>query len=317
MVTIVTHADGDGICGAALARMALTRQGHGGDVFFSNPTGFAHDLQQFDDDLVIIDIAIDRKHHGLICSELTRLAHEHQILYIDHHYLYQALPPVVRAVHDTGVSATELVFREYRPDLPEWATYVALLGAISDYLDDTPLMHQLLLAYERRTLFLDAGILAQGLTYNDFHFKRGLVESLASGKLTCENETLVQRAIEQSIHDKHARAEVLRRYTARTHIAFIVDPPASKSKTAHWVMGHSGCPVGICAVHHRTKTTKMDLTLRGNGQVDLRPLVYEVASGLGGTGGGHPNASGARIPAEAFERFLEEVERRIGEALAA
>jgi len=34
---------------------------------------------------------------------------------------------------------------------------------------------------------------------------------------------------------------------------------------------------------------------------------------LGGSGGGHPNAAGARIPKENFRKFLEELNRNLTE----
>ena len=42
------------------------------------------------------------------------------------------------------------------------AMRIACIGAICNSMDNTPLMQELMIQFERRGLFLDAGLLSQG-----------------------------------------------------------------------------------------------------------------------------------------------------------
>ena len=89
---ICTHADADGICAAALVLSAKSISKLNPRLFFSHPTGLSHDLSQFDDDIILLDIAIDIKHWLFTKRELERISAIHKVLYIDHHELSEPLP---------------------------------------------------------------------------------------------------------------------------------------------------------------------------------------------------------------------------------
>ena len=305
MPTILTHSDGDGVCSAALVKM--TKKYRDARVTFTHPMGIAHDLKAVDDDLVVCDIAVDSRAYDTICKELERISESYSVVYIDHHRHPGPLPRKVLNIHDERVSATELVFRHFYHQLPESADRIAMVGAICDYLDDTYLMRELIHHFERRSLFLDAGILAQGMHIygSEYDKMRNLVIQFSQGLHPCQIKDLVAGAINSTKNDKKRRNKIIHNYEHGEKIAWVMNPKASKSKAAHWILGHSGCIVGITIRTHRHRPEILDMTLRGRNLVDLREYVTKIAHNLGGSGGGHPNACGCRIPIEKKDMFLK------------
>jgi len=56
----------------------------------------------------------------------------------------------------------------------------------------------------------------------------------------------------------------------------------------------------------------VDMSLRTSEKdVDLNRMLRQVAPKHGGSGGGHPAASGARIPEEKFSDFIEDLDEAL------
>jgi RecJ-like exonuclease len=68
----------------------------------------------------------------------------------------------------------------------------------------------------------------------------------------------------------------------------------------------------------RTKTKENDLKIsarRGEANKDLNLglVIKEVVKEIGGTGGGHAAAAGAKIPLEQYEKFIAEIAKKVGD----
>ena len=314
---ICTHGDADGICAAALVLSTKSISKLNPRLFFSHPTGLSHDLAQFDDDLIILDIAIDIKHSPFITRELERISQTHKVLYIDHHELIESLPDRVEYYAEENISTTELCYRYFYKEIEESNDIIAAIGAICDYFTDSPMMEELMIQFEKRALYLEAGLLAQGLypISRNYELKRQIVLKFAKGTYPSEIDFLTQNAIEYSISEKYERDRVLKEYKTLNNIAYIENPKSSRSKAAHWVMGHTRLAIGIAITTHFAKKDKVDLVIRGRGLFDLRRVIPNLAIKYGGTGGGHKNACGARIPGENLMAFLQELDDYISNLL--
>lgn len=314
MTIILAHLDGDGICSASLIKMV--KRYRNARVFFSHPAGLAHDVKTLNEDLIICDIAVDPRTSEKLGHRLERIAKHHQVIYLDHHNLPNPLPENVINVHDENVSATEIVFRYFYDDLPKYADYIALMGGISDYLDSTPLMQELLLHYERRSLFFNAGILAQGIkqfgrgpAYHEF---REFVEKFSRGKHPCDLPKLTKAAIEVSRKDKFKRKKILHLYQRGEFIAWIRDPPVgSRSKVAHWIMGDAESVLGMTIRTINTKRNLVDITIRSRTTIDLRKIVPPIVTRFQGSAGGHAHALGVRILDRYLTQFLHDLDMAI------
>lgn len=305
MVAILCHGDGDGITSAALVKM--TKQYRNTRVIFTHPMGIARDLQGLDEELVIVDIAIDERSYKDIYAQLDAISQNFPITYIDHHRAAGPLPAKVNYVYNQETCAAELVYRFFYHQLPKWADRWALIGAICDYMDQTPLMQNLLVRFERRPLYLEAGLVSQGIRADARNYEelRKLVDLFAINTYPCEIPTLVKSAMITTREDKDAKKDVLKNYQKGETIAWVINPQASKTKAAHWVMGDSNSFIGLTVIKRESKPDIVDITIRGRGMVDLRDLIPKIALNLGGSGGGLFNAIGCRIPVEKLGMFLK------------
>ena len=313
MMKIIAHGDADGICSAALVLMVPLFKKLNPEIFFSHPTGLSHDLANVNEDLIILDIAQDRKHWSYAQAELERISKKNNVIFIDHHEIIGEMPKDVEFYNKEGISATELTYKFFRDDMPESADLTACIGAICDYMIDSPLMKDLMIRFEKRALFLDAGLLAQSLypLSRDYQAKREITVNLSNFLAPVEMELITKNAIEYSIIEKHERGKIIKSYDRLKNIAFIRNPKASRSKAAHWIMGDSGLTVGLVITDHFTKKDKVDFVIRGRDLIDLRKVVPSIAEKYGGTAGGHSNACGARIPKIHLDAFLEDFDNAI------
>ncbi|MEM2696052.1 MAG: DHH family phosphoesterase [Thermoproteota archaeon] len=93
-------------------------------------------------------------------------------------------------------------------------------------------------------------------------------------------------------------------------VAYALDVPFSLGKTAIYVRAAAGVSVGVAGERRRGL---VDMSLRTcRADLDLNRILRRIAPRLGGSGGGHPMAAGARVPEEKFELFIEELSKAIG-----
>ena len=313
---IVAHGDSDGVASASLFKAFLEGGGEGVKVVFSHPVGLYQDLKEYvasSDCVVVVDIALDELRVGDVLSLLQELSGRGSVTYVDHHPLPESFRPPegVRWVYDTCCSASELSYR-YLSTLgldPEYSR-VALYGAIGDYLDETPWVKQELYRWDRRSVYLEAGILVQGLegSRRDHDFKRRVAEHLSRNALPSIMGELVERALKQATEDENLRVWVRGSVQRLGRVAYVVNPPGSVGRAATYARVYGGGRVGI-AVEEKRDTYVM--SLRAEPDVDLNKILRELSRSLGISGGGHPQAAGARVRKDLLKTFLEELSKRL------
>lgn len=316
MQWILTHGDTDGICSGAIAFANF--QGHS-RVFFTHPVGLAGDLAQVDGDVVICDIALPSESFKLVLKELRRLKVEgHNVIYIDHHPFPDGFEKefleVCEYVHILGSSASELTFMRFKDNLPYDLNRVAIYGAIGDTLDKTDNIQRFLACWEKGHLYLEGGLLTQAVDGigRDYDIKRDLVKFLAENRIPTSDERLVSRAVSESINDEFNRSRVKDVVKVFGSIAYVKDMKWSLGKSALYAMVATDKDVGVGA---GTRKGTIEMSLRTRSEViDLNKILVKVTSGLGGGGGGHPKAAGARVPEDKFQLFLEMLDASVREA---
>lgn len=316
---VFTHGDGDGVCAGTLALMVHP----GARVYFSHPAGLLHDLRATapDEDVVVCDIAFDRRFLPDVVAYLARVEEAgHAVTYIDHHPLVpEAFPGTL--VHELGRSATELAYRFFQERAQFahqfHAERIAIMGAIADYADTTPTIRTLVQKWEKRAIFLETGLLVQGLYWyrRNYDAKRSLVGRFARGEIPSQVETLVTAAISQTNQEEQEIARIEHEHESLRAIAWTVDPQCSKSKAAHWVLGFADKPVGI-AIQFRKHRALADFTIRGRHLLDLTTFVPDIAEKYDGHGGGHPNACGLRVAAEHWKAVLHDLDAAVARRFA-
>jgi len=311
---IFTHGDGDGICAGALALAAEPDS----RVFFTHPFGLLEDLEQVrpGDEVIICDIALSESHLLGILERFVEIGEKGRFIYIDHHPLPDAVSEADipgKVVHRLGSSASELTYSFFQQDLNPLLSRIAIYGAIADYLDDTPLINDILKRWDKRTIYLETGILVQGIEglKREHDFKRDIVYNLAKNLPPSFHHKLLEHAIETTHREEIILRELKKHIQVYGKIAYVLDIPFSLGKTALYTRALAGASVGIAA---ERRETLIDMSLRtSKEEVDLNRILRVIAPKLGGSGGGHPAAAGARIPQENFLEFIKKMNEALQE----
>ncbi len=314
---LLVHGDSDGVVCGALAYAALG----GGHVYFTHPAGLAEDLRVVrpGDNVFIADVALTGGHLGEVLERLRILASRGHVVYIDHHPLPEGLGPqdVPGAfIHNLDASASELTYKYFRNRLPVEGERLALLGAIGNYLDETPWVKEALKNWDKRAIYFEAGVLAQGLegSRRMHDFKRHVVRHLAEWRLPSMLGELLVKALVESANEEEMRLYVKSHLHRLRHLAYVIDPPGSVPRAATYARASAGTPVGV-AVERRKGLAIMSLRTN-HPRINLHRMLSRLAPMFGGTGGGHPHAAGARIPLAKLDEFLDALDRELGQSIS-
>ena len=173
---VLSHGDLDGITSGAIALLQFP----GSEFYFTRPSQVHQDLSRVAKDrpdiVHVSDIAVNSQKFDDLLRALDRFPKSTTIFWTDHHPMTskqkRLLGSKVDLFHEVGCCAAELVYRKFENELPEHALRLALYGAIGDYCDDTPFAKLHFDDVDKRTLYLEAGILVQALQEIDYRIYR-------------------------------------------------------------------------------------------------------------------------------------------------
>jgi RecJ-like exonuclease len=270
----------------------------------------------------ILDVAINETQKEQIFKRMRELAEKGEVIYIDHHPLppdtLKKDLPVTRLVHSVGTSTSALTFRFLQADLDPDFDRVALWGAIADYTEGAELARNGLSKYDRRTIYMEAGLLSQALgeASGDYHYKREVAQKLSQGLPPSEIPEMVNYAMKATKREWEVWRYVKENVKREDNIAIIRHlPSGSLGKAALYALGVTGADIGICA---RKDDDDVDMSLRRRVgvEVDLNTLLRRITARIGGSGGGHEGAAGASIPAEHFDTFLDTFKKEVSPVMS-
>jgi RecJ-like exonuclease len=310
--TVLAHGDCDGICSASLA-LAAKRDAN---IIFTNPTGLLSELKSIESgNIVIVDIALTPRYKREIASEFKRLGSRSEVVYLDHHPLPPGLSlrrlPIRRVNGRPGACASELTYEYFESELDPEMSRVAIYGAIGDYCDNTPGILKMLRRWDKRELYLEAGILVaaiEGIGKKDFEFKKSLVRYLSENRLPSLDKRLVEIALQESEKDERMRFVVRDSVAVHGKVAYVVNVKWSLGKAATYARAYGNTLVGVAG---EEINGNIDMSIRSIGLKKLHRIVSKVAEEFNGVGGGHANAAGARIPRESFQEFIKRLDEEL------
>src|SRR3989338_3326460 len=129
---ILSHADCDGLCSAALLKSVYPNA----EVFFTKPVSLLFDLNDLSkdyDQIFISDIAINKRDAKYIVNFLSNTNSE--ITWFDHHTVPISIKKEeinAKYVNNLQASASEIVYTHYQNQLPQEKVWLAIYGAIGD-----------------------------------------------------------------------------------------------------------------------------------------------------------------------------------------
>ncbi|MFW9911302.1 MAG: DHHA1 domain-containing protein [Candidatus Thorarchaeota archaeon] len=320
MTTVVlSHGDLDGITSGAIALLAFP----GSDFFFTRPSQLHQDLYRVAKDrpttVSISDIAINNKRFDEILDAIDRFPESTAIHWIDHHPITtkqrRELSKRVDLFHEVGPSAAELVYRDFEESLPEHALRLALYGAIGDYCDDTEFTKQQFDNYDKRTLYLEAGLLVQALQEIDYRKEaKDLVRQLTLGIEPSSMNDIVALALKATRIEHQVFRYVQGNARKLGPIGYVLDMPINgyRGKSAKFAAYVADANVGISA---RSTDDEVDMSLRRRqSSVDLNKALDSILPEMeGAQGGGHPAAAGASMYKNDFPKFLQKLAEYVDE----
>ncbi|RDE13138.1 MAG: hypothetical protein C4K47_06630 [Candidatus Thorarchaeota archaeon] len=314
---VLTHGDIDGITAGAIDMLAFP----GAEFYFSRPSQIHLDLHRIAKDhpetVVVSDIAVNSMRTGEIFDALRHLSERSTVHWIDHHPLdasvKRELSSLTDLYHETGPCAAELAYRKFEARVPEHALNLALYGAIADYCDTTPFVTKHLEDFDKRTLFLEAGLLVAALQEIDYRGQaRELALQLTLGIEPSSMNDIVDLAIKATRIEHEVYRYIRQNAKKLGQVGYVLDMPVSgfRGKAAKFAATATNTCVGISA---RSFGEELDLSLRRRDcDIDLNVTMNKVLAGIDkAQGGGHPSAVGASMNRNDFPLFLERLANQV------
>ncbi|TFG27510.1 hypothetical protein EU527_18475 [Candidatus Thorarchaeota archaeon] len=307
---ILTHGDLDGITSGAIALLSYPRS----DFYFTKPSQIHQDLSRVAKDkpsiVHISDIAINAKKFDQLLEALDRFPETTIIQWTDHHPMTpkqkREIISRVDLMHEIGPCAAELVYRKFQSKLPEHALRLALYGAIGDFCDATPFAELHFDDMDKRTVYLEAGLLVQALQEIDYRREsKDLVYQLSLGVKPSSMNDIVNLAVKATRIEHEVFRYVQNNAKKVGQLGYVLDIPINgyRGKSAKFSAYVTNSMIGISA---RSSGEEVDMSLRRRRtRLDLNKALNEILPAVeGSSGGGHPAAAGASMEINLFSKFL-------------
>jgi len=307
----ISHVkDVDGIGAGALVAAAT-----GAEVRLSDYVTLMDDLAKVPADVdrfVLCDLGSDNANAEEFASRMGSIASHAEVTYIDHHLMSDATKrrlkrAGVTVVHDETECAAMLAYRTFKDNLPERARMIALLGAVTDYMDDSPMAKRMMELADRQFILLEATMLAYAVAKKagEGGFPEMLVRELAKMKHPHEIPGVPALAVEQLSEMVKLGDEVKRKGKKLGTLAYMVTAQRSTGNVAKLLIGGFDVPVGVALKEQEKGWYEVSLRCTDESRIHLGKTIGKIASGLGGSGGGHRKAAGCRIPVERMGEMLD------------
>lgn len=270
------------------------------------------------DSLVMCDLGTDTAKFDRFSSKLTELSRKMSVTYIDHHFLSPELQARLRAlpitfVHDPSECASMLTYLTLRPSLPESASYLALFGAVTDYMDSSPHATKVMERFDRQYVLLQSTLLSYAIANNagEYSYLDLLVRELASMKRPSAIENVPTLALRQAEVMAELETVVGQKGVKLGRLAYMETAESSTGNVAKLLLGAFDVVVGVS--FKKKDGDRAEMSLRGTSEcrVHLGQTISEIASRHAGNGGGHQKAAGCSVPVTEVTPLLNELAQRV------
>jgi len=273
------------------------------------------------DKLYICDVGLSKKNEQKFVSILDQIVSNGcEVIYIDHHDLPNEIALALKKsgvvlIHTTSECTSVQVYHKFKKRLPSQAAFFAAAGALTDYMEDRPIASVIVSRFDRQFLMLEAGALSYMISanQNDDKFLDDLVDTLSQMKYPHEvkNGFAMAQKYAQKVSQAIKSIEgSIKKTKTLTYAPSLAD--SSASMVVNFVLGSSDRPVAL-VYKLKDDIKSYVISIRGSKdcKVHLGRIVNEIASQLGGSGGGHDKACGAVIPKDKLDEFIKTLSDRI------
>ncbi len=312
---VVSHRkDVDGIGCATLVRFVT-----GARVYLTDYADMIKTLSSVEpaEQIYVCDLGLNKSTFPGFLDQLKRLRKSGKVHYFDHHPID---PPNVSLLekegidvyHSTEECASVLVYKRYMSRLSGSAKMkiITCISAITDYLDSQPLASKLISGFDRQFLLYEATILSftvamigRDTAESNAKLVR-IVEELADGKFPHEIENASSLAQSYAVRASSLLERVTKEGKRMKNLAYLKTKESATGNVANFLRGAFEVPVGVAIRVEEPGFYEISLRSTDESKHDLGKIVGKIAAKLNTSGGGHPNASGARIKENQLDEFL-------------
>jgi archaea-specific RecJ-like exonuclease len=308
--------DVDGLASGSMSVAAT-----GGELILSDYDDMVENLRKVPDDadrVVMSDLGADSADFPDFLKEMKRIAKHADVTYIDHHYMSEPAKRSlrragVRVVHDVKECASMLTYRTFKGQLPERARLNALCGAVTDYMDDSPMASKMMEKGDRQFVLLEATMLSLALANRaeEEGFPETVVSELASMKHPHEISGVPEAAVRQLDREVALGEEVNAGGTKLGRLAYMATSQYSTGNVAKLLIGAFDVPVGVAMKEKNRGWYEVSLRGTSDCRVHLGKTIARLAAKLGGSGGGHRRAAGCRVPVPKAQEMLTALAKKV------
>jgi RecJ-like exonuclease len=324
MSICISHKeDADGICSATLVKAAIDVQkvilvDYANLIAKLEKVAAADKIEQ----MFICDLGLSKKNEQRFVELLSSIASSGaEVTYIDHHDIskdiLQALKKAgVTLIHTVEECTSVQVYAKYRKKMPDHAAFFSAMGALTDYMESRPVASTIVPRFDRQFLMLESTALSYMISANqhDDDFLLKIVDTLAKMKYPHDIRGGFETAEKYAKKVANAVESIRDSVVKLGNIAYAPSTvELSSSMVVNFVLGSSGKPAAM-VYKFKDDINSYVVSIRGSPgcKAHLGRLTNEIASELGGSGGGHDRACGAVIPKDKLQEFIKALDSRIG-----
>lgn len=278
---------------------------------------FTYELKKIDpsvDEIYICDLGV----REAVYEEIVRVRKFASVTLVDHHSASEEILEKLRrsgipVVYSTLDCASILLYNYFKDKLGKKAARLAVYAAISDQFEKGPIASKLLSKFDKHLTWHEALILTHALEHqNKDKIKLLLVKQLNSFRFPHEIRGVAEMALAsldvmaKLTNTLPVRASRLRR------IAYVECVDENSIRTfANLLLDSMNIDLGLGYKRKGVKTINISIRGRANLKIHLGMITKRLAERCGGFGGGHKNASGAKVPEENFMNFIHALEEEL------
>ena len=315
--------DVDGICSAALIKAAFDIS----KVILVDYANLISRLEKvaamFDkiEQLFICDLGLSKKNEQRFAELLQRIVSTGaEVIYIDHHDISKDTLHTIKKADVTLIRTIEectsiQAYTKYKKKLPGHAAFLAAMGALTDYMENKPLALPIVSRFDRQFLMLESTALSYMISSNQHNdpFLIKMVETLAKMKYPHDIKggfDMAEKFAKKIGNAVESIQESVVKLDSIAHAPSAVE--LSSSMVVNFVLGSSGKPAAM-VYKLKEDISSYVVSIRGSAEckVHLGRITNDIASELGGSGGGHDKACGAVIPKANLQKFIETLNQKI------
>ena len=306
----ISHGkDVDGIASASIVKLA-----NGGKTFLVNYDKIIETLENIPDNanVYVCDLGMNDSISERFIEECNRITKKGKFTYIDHHILKPStkkkiLKAKVKLIHSRKECAGVLTYELLKKKVPKEAAILACYAAITDYLDNQPIAKSLISNYDRQLVLFESTMLAYAFAYGGAKqkFVNEIVDAFQNLKFPHEIKDVAELANKQAEKMKNVMKKINKDAKCYRNFACMESDEPTIGLVANLIIGELNIPVGFAYKHNSNGYYEMSFRARYDSTANLGQIVSKITTKIGGMGGGHNKACGARIPEETFDDFVK------------